>query len=152
MDEITMETLQQMEKLKKTRIEQNRLRELSDKAFTYLENKDKIGLSRFIDQNSNSGVALVTDFINIRGFTLLHMACFKNLEEIAARLVEKAQNQAIDAQIKEWVNLKTHDDGFTALHYASFRGNIVLIKLLIKNGADINSKNKFGINMLHVAA
>lgn len=28
----------------------------------------------------------------------------------------------------------------------------MLIKLLIRHGADINAKNKFGINMLHVAA
>lgn len=68
------------------------MKELSDKAFKLLEDKDKIGLSRFIDQNSNSGGAFVTDFINIRGFTLLHMACFKNLEDMAIRLIEKAQN------------------------------------------------------------
>lgn len=27
-------------------------------------------------------------------------------------------------EIKEWVNYKTNDDEFTALHFASFRGNL----------------------------
>lgn len=133
-------------------MESNRIKELSEKAFNLLEAKDKIGLSRFIDQNSSQGQALVTDYINARGFTLLHMACFKNLEDIAIRLIEKAQVQVTDSLMKQWVNAQTLDDGFSALHYASFRGNIVLIKLLIKNGANISAKNKFGINMLHVAA
>jgi len=52
-----------------------------------------------------------------------------------------------------WIN--THslgEDGFTALHFASFYGNIKLIRLLIGNGANIFAVNKPGINMLHVAA
>ena len=32
-------------------------------------------------------------------------------------------------------------DGFTALHYASFHGNVNLIKLFIANGADVFAKN-----------
>jgi palmitoyltransferase ZDHHC13/17 len=44
------------------------------------------------------------------------------------------------------------EDAFTALHYASFNGNLEMIKLLIKHGASINAVNKMGINMLHVAA
>ena len=38
------------------------------------------------------------------------------------------------------------------MHFASFHGNVKLIKLLYKNGADIWKRNKQVINMLHVAA
>ena len=38
------------------------------------------------------------------------------------------------------------------MHFASFRGNIVLIKLLLKHGSDMYIKNNFGINVMHVAA
>ena len=38
------------------------------------------------------------------------------------------------------------------MHYASFHGNIKMIKLLVKHGANIKAKNKMGINMMHVAA
>ena len=52
-----------------------------------------------------------------------------------------------------WINTQSNsDEGFYPLHFASFHGNVKLIKLLVKNGADIWVKNKQGINMLHVAA
>jgi len=51
-----------------------------------------------------------------------------------------------------WVNHKTEEDGFIALHFASFRGNVNMIKLLLENGADMHMRNNFGINVLHVAA
>jgi ankyrin repeat protein len=54
--------------------------------------------------------------------------------------------------LHDWVNQKTNADKFTALHLASFRGNVHNIKLLIREGADIYAKNKYGINMIHVAA
>jgi palmitoyltransferase len=50
------------------------------------------------------------------------------------------------------VNQKTEDDGFTAIHFASFRGNIPLIELLLSVGADMYARNNFGINVMHVAA
>jgi len=50
------------------------------------------------------------------------------------------------------VNLQTKKDKFTALHYASFRGNVELCKLLVDNGADVNVRNHFGLNVMHIAA
>lgn len=54
--------------------------------------------------------------------------------------------------LANWLNEKTKDDGFTALHFASFRGNLKIVKLLVEYGADIYIKNNHGINMMHVAA
>jgi palmitoyltransferase ZDHHC13/17 len=51
-----------------------------------------------------------------------------------------------------WINSKTEDDGFTALHFASFRGNLANINALLENGADMYLKNNFGITVMHVAA
>jgi ankyrin repeat protein len=45
--------------------------------------------------------------------------------------------------IREWVNLPSRgEEGFFALHFASFHGNVKLIKLLVRNGANIRAKNK----------
>ena len=44
------------------------------------------------------------------------------------------------------------EDSFTALHFASFHGNLMLIRLLIKHGADFRAENRNGVNMLHVCA
>ena len=38
------------------------------------------------------------------------------------------------------------------MHFASFHGNIKLIKLLISHGGSIYAKNRQDINMMHVAA
>jgi palmitoyltransferase ZDHHC13/17 len=54
--------------------------------------------------------------------------------------------------LANWINEKTSADGFTALHFASFKGSTVACDLLIRYGADMNARNNFGINMLHVAA
>ena len=62
---------------------------------------------------------------------------------------EKSENEEI---FKNFINAKTQGDNQTALHYASFRGNIKIIKLLIENHADINALTSNGYNMIHKAA
>ncbi len=74
----------------------------------------------------NPAVSIV-DIIDHRGYTLMHMAAFKNLEEIGTKLMQRALDTVTEKQIHQWVNHKTTDDGFAALHFASFRGNINLI-------------------------
>jgi ankyrin repeat protein len=53
--------------------------------------------------------------------------------------------------LKSWVN-KGNKQGFTALHYASFRGNFKSIEYLIQAGADIYSRNNEGLDVMHMAA
>jgi len=59
----------------------------------------------------------------------------------------------VKSKLKEFVNTPTQgDEGFYALHYASFHGNVRLIKALVACGANPRARNKQHINMLHVAA
>ena len=44
------------------------------------------------------------------------------------------------------------DQGVTAIHFASFKGNVKIIKLLIENGADIFIKTKRLLNIIHYSA
>ena len=53
--------------------------------------------------------------------------------------------------IKLWLDQHT-DEGFTALHFASFRGNTEIIEVLLLSGADINTMNYQGLSVLHDAA
>ena len=56
-------------------------------------------------------------------------------------------------RVGRWINTPTESEqGFYPLHYASFHGNIQLIKLLMRNKADHKVRTSEGINMLHVAA
>ena len=100
--------------------------------------------------------------------TLLHNACIIDKFNVAETLIvqtkkrlhlsskedsiseeEKFKNKTI---FKNFINAKTEGDNLTALHYASFRGNIKMIKLLIENYAEINALSSHGINMIHKAA
>lgn len=71
--------------------------------------------------------------------------------------IDKGELEKIKEQMKkvvaDWINYPSRsEEGFYPLHFASFHGNVKLIKLLISCGANIFVKNKQGINMLHVAA
>ena len=55
-------------------------------------------------------------------------------------------------RVKQWVNAKTKEDEFTALHMASFSGKYGIVSMLIENKANIYAKNKDGLNMLHTSA
>jgi ankyrin repeat protein len=73
-------------------------------------------------------------------------------EDLDEQTIESIKQRVRDT-IKEWVNIQSRgDEGFYPLHFASFHGNVKLIKLLVKCGANIYAKNRQGINMLHVAA
>ena len=94
----------------------------------------------------------ITDLVDAQGFTLLHMAIFKNKTNIMEALLEEAKGQLMQYEVANWVNQKTFKDKFTAIHYASFRGNIAACNALVDNGADINAKNQYGLNVMHIVA
>ena len=99
--------------------------------------------------------------------TILHNACAIDKTDVIITIIEKmktrlgldnpeklspeekSQNEKI---FKDFINAKTDGDNQTALHYASFRGNIKIIKLLISNYAEINALTNTGYNMIHKAA
>lgn len=57
--------------------------------------------------------------------------------------------------IEQGANINFQDsrmEGVTALHEASRKGNVEMVRYLLQNGADINSKNYKGFTALHVAA
>ena len=126
------------------------------------ENKDQ--LVKFI---LNEKVKIWTIKNQPGNLTLLHNACAQDKFEMAEIIIEntkkrlkltgndviapeeKAENEKI---FYNYINAITDDDNLTALHYAAFRGNIKLIKLLIDNHADPKAKSSKGYNMLHKAA
>ena len=55
-------------------------------------------------------------------------------------------------RIKDWVDQKTDED-FTAVHFASYHGNLeLIIQLVDELDADINIKNMYGANVIHIAS
>mmetsp|Transcript_5068 Transcript_5068/g.3716 ORF Transcript_5068/g.3716 Transcript_5068/m.3716 type:complete len:170 (-) Transcript_5068:1490-1999(-) len=138
-----------LNKIRQSRMELQKLKEMTDKVFKLIEDRDRLGLDRFLYEGMT---VPVTDLVDHRGYTALHQASFKGFPEIVASLIENASECITEREKLTWVNMKTTDDGFTALHFASFRGNVELIETLLKAGSDINAVNNYGINVMHVAA
>ena len=67
-------------------------------------------------------------------------------DEMKKRLGIEANNE-----LKRWINCQS-EQGYTALHYAAYRGNIELINILISNGAQIDIMNKRGLNVMHMSS
>ena len=59
-------------------------------------------------------------------------------------VVRGAKNNVVDYL---WVVLSTLQDGWCPLMIASERGHLAILKLLIKQGANINSQNKVSITV-----
>jgi ankyrin repeat protein len=56
-----------------------------------------------------------------------------------------------ESKLMKFVNVRT-DQGFRAIHYAAFRGNLDMINKLVLNGADVHATTRKGLNLLHIAA
>ena len=85
---------------------------------------------------------------------VLHRAAFFNSLEIIEILISALKRNfgmEFPKFILTYVNAKNRE-GDTALHYASFNGNIKILKYLIELGADLDISNNRGRNVLHFAA
>jgi ankyrin repeat protein len=114
----------------------------------------------------------VTTVIDGSGFTLLHLAAYRNSLKFTKLLVDHAikliplrtignlhsraaliEKTRREREFKYWLNREVEsEEAFTALHYASYHGNIKIIKFLMEKGADpLLSSNRL-INPVHVSA
>ena len=114
--------------------------------FSSLSNENE---KKYINALKNSTIKLWT-FINEDGLTPLHQSISLNLYELTKELIKAAKNHLDDDEFNNFINFKTNK-GQTPLHYASFVGNIKIIKLLLENNADLFAKTNNGFNVLHLA-
>jgi|LauGreDrversion4_2_1035121.scaffolds.fasta_scaffold180213_2 ankyrin repeat protein len=90
-----------------------------------------------------------------REYTTLAFCAFKNHTNCFKCILKHAQTYQFnsgDPSLKAWADSRT-DELFTALHFATYHGNFELIRILSEEmSADINAKNVYGANVLHIAA
>ena len=114
--------------------------------FDIIENDDKAKIEHLLKKNLKIWTYRNKDNDNC---TVLHFSVFKKLFDIASKLIEYCKEHN-NGGLKDFINEK-NDQGITAIHYASFRGDIKIIRLLIDNGADVFSKTKRNLNVIHYA-
>ena len=71
------------------------------------------------------------------------------MEKIFEKTAKKAEE--LTKLLDQLINCYPNIDGKTALHLASERGNLMMVKFLINRGAQIEAKNNGGQNPLHYA-
>jgi ankyrin repeat protein len=81
-----------------------------------------------------------------------HTHCFKAILEHGKKYNVPLDKRPNDEVFAEWANEPT-DEQFTALHFATYHANFHLIRILVEEmGCDINLRNVYGANVLHIAA
>lgn len=118
-----------------------------------LDHTKNAALHEYIKKLVKSG-HLVTELTDDKGFNLLHHGVLKGQPGKVAFLIETCralQNPSMP-DFYEWVNKPTLKDGFTPMHFASYRGNLEAINTLMRNKANKDALTASGLNMLHVAA
>lgn len=102
--------------------------------------------SSALTQNPNEINNLITELAQ----ATTEPAILNNLLIIATT---QADNSTTELLAKNAVVNKDFLDqnGYSALHYAAIQGDIEKVNTLLKNGADINIKNKYGNTPLHAA-
>ena len=134
-----------MEKNEKNTKENASLSQESLEFFALLSDENE---EKYISALKKSSLKLWT-FTNEEGLTALHYSISLDLYKLTKELIESAKNNLSQKDFTNYINQKTNK-GQTPLHYASFVGNIKIIKWLIQNGADLMSKTNGGLNLLHL--
>lgn len=108
-------------------------------SLTTIINEHKLPFWEINDENGCSGI-IKSSFLNLTEITIFL------IEEAKKRILKKGE-----MELKNWINHKG-ENGFNALHYAAFRGNVKIIEKLIENGAELTIRNNNGLNVMHMAA
>jgi ankyrin repeat protein len=111
----------------------------------------------------------ITSVVDRSGFTPLSYAIFKDKpwgakwaenggtgsqqvhSSLGAQSPRSVQTQSMT--LTDWINLKNgRQSGMTAIHYAAFNGDMITIRELVANGANISQRNDTGMSALQFAA
>ena len=126
---------------------ENRVSEKETEDFFNSLNETNEG--KYIKLIKNSSIK-IWNYLNEDGLTPLHQSISLNLYDLSKEIITSAKNNLSKKDFNSFINYGTKK-GQTPLHYASFVGNIKLIKLIIQNGADISAKTNNGFNVLHLS-
>ena len=119
-----------------------------DELFDYIVSLDEKNVNNFLSRKKYE----IYDFRSKDGknSTVLHISVYKKNFNIVKSLIEYCKLNFED-KLNKFVN-EENAKGISPIHYASFGGNLDIIKLLIENGADITKKTQKKLNIFHYCA
>ena len=119
-----------------------------DELFDYIINQKENNINIFLSKKKYP----IYEYRNKDGknSSVLHISVYKKNYNIVKILIDYIKLNYPDKLI-QFINTK-NDKGIYPIHYASFRGSIDIIKLLIENGADITKKTEKNLSIIHYCA
>ena len=115
--------------------------------FSYLDDEDMAKIKEALDKNKQIWKYKSKDNDDS---TVLHISVYKKLYEISKLIIDYIKEKNREG-LKDFINAQ-NNLGTTAIHFAAFKGDIKIIKLLIENGANIYTKTKRELNIFHYSS
>ena len=94
---------------------------------------------------------IISYILYIYLFIVLQSVIINNSSESYKNVIQILLKKFTKSRLKSYIN-KSDVFGNTAILYAAYRGNILIVRSLIECGADVNIVSKKGLNVLHMAA
>ena len=115
--------------------------------FEHIDNEDVVKINEILAKNKEIWKYKNKDNDDSN---VLHISVYKRLFDITKLLIDYCRDKNNEG-LNDFINAK-NKIGTTPLHFAAFKGDAKIIKLLIENGADIFIKTKRELNIFHYSA
>ena len=125
----------------------------TDKSFFSLIHEGNLSAikTQYLSKQSNRPELNELEDDHNNNATILHTVVFQDSFELYQAILTYLKRILPKNELESFINKKT-SQGVTAIHYASFKGNIKIIKSLVENGADKFAVTNRQLNVLHYAA
>ena len=148
-NEYSQDTNISTEKININEFKEKNLDNESQKFFGYINNYKTQEIKKFLSEDKKEIWNYLTK--DKSDETVIHVSIKTNEIPIISAILKYCQTNLSKDDFKELIN-KKNAKGVVALHYASFQGNVDIIKYLINYGADINVLTIRKLNVIHYAA
>ena len=106
--DVSAQSRKSLENLRKSKEITKKVKGLTDQCVKYIEKNNSKQLINFISKMDDN--IKLNQLVDNDGFSLLHMAVFKNKQKSFDQLLVKAKEDISPQELTEWVNLKTTKD------------------------------------------
>ena len=135
--------------------DEDNMKNLGESIFSFIENKkDQKLIINEIKSLNDKKIDLTKLFEQKTKNSLLVSSIYYNLTEVSIFLIDYFRNKFNElnslTQFLDYLNLRNLK-GYDALLYSAYRGNYEIFQKLMDNGANLNSNNINGLNVLHLS-
>ena len=148
--DISKEKNVSLERININEIKKNIVDDESKLFFGYINNYKTEIIQKFL---SDESIHEIWNYISKEENeeTVIHISIKTKDIHIISIILKYCQKNISKEDFRKLIN-KKNSKGVVPLHYASFQGNVDIIKYLINYGADINALTKRDLNIIHYAA